>query len=131
MQAKLHRWAAADPGRRFDDLFNFVHDPATLLVAFDRVAGNTGARTAGVDGLTVADVETQLGVPGFLDDLRAMRNAFTSTSTRHRARPGPGSSARARDVLGPVRRPSGEPRLGPGRRVAGGNFTPRLSQIRT
>jgi RNA-directed DNA polymerase len=21
MQAKLHRWAAADPGRRFDDLF--------------------------------------------------------------------------------------------------------------
>ena len=29
MQAKLHRWAAADPGRRFDDLFNFVHDPAT------------------------------------------------------------------------------------------------------
>ena len=31
MQAKLHRWAAADPGRRFDDLFNFVHDPATLI----------------------------------------------------------------------------------------------------
>jgi len=42
MQAKLHRWAAADPGRRFDDLFNFVHDPATLLVAFGRVAGNQG-----------------------------------------------------------------------------------------
>jgi RNA-directed DNA polymerase len=36
MQAKLHRWAAADPGRRFDDLFNFVHDPATLIVAFGR-----------------------------------------------------------------------------------------------
>ena len=34
MQAKLHRWAEADPGRRFDDLFNFVCDPATLLVAF-------------------------------------------------------------------------------------------------
>ena len=42
MQAKLHRWAVADPGRRFDDLFNFVHDPATLIVAFDRVAGNRG-----------------------------------------------------------------------------------------
>lgn len=49
MQAKLHRWAAVDKGRRFDDLFNFVHDPATLLVAFDRVAGNRGAGTAGVD----------------------------------------------------------------------------------
>ncbi len=65
MQAKLHRWAAADPGRRFDDFFNFVCDPATLIVAFDRVAGNTGSRTAGVDGLTVADVEEQVGVPGF------------------------------------------------------------------
>ena len=48
MQAKLHRWAAADPGRRFDDLFNLVHDPATLIVALDRVAGNPGAKTAGV-----------------------------------------------------------------------------------
>src|SRR6185369_8213482 len=71
MQAKLHRWAAADPGRRFDDLCNLVCDPATLLVAFDRVAGNRGAKTPGVDGLTVADVEVRIGVPGFLDDLRA------------------------------------------------------------
>ena len=47
MQAKLHRWAAADPGRRFDDLFNLVHDPATLVVAWDRVATNRGAKTAG------------------------------------------------------------------------------------
>ncbi|WP_433413226.1 hypothetical protein ACQP1V_29060 [Microtetraspora malaysiensis] len=47
-----------------------MHDPATLLVAFDRVAGNTGSRTAGVDGLTVAAVEEQIGVRGFLDDLR-------------------------------------------------------------
>jgi RNA-directed DNA polymerase len=71
MQAKLHRWAAADPGRRFDDLFNLVHDPATLIVAFARVAGNRGANTAGVDGVTVTDVEARLGVPGFLDDLRS------------------------------------------------------------
>jgi RNA-directed DNA polymerase len=44
MQAKLHRWAVADPGRRFDDLFNFVYDPATLYVAYCRVEGNR-ART--------------------------------------------------------------------------------------
>src|SRR4051794_40443616 len=75
MQAKLHRWAAADAGRRFDDLYNFVHDSATLLVAWDRVAGNTGARTAGSDGLTVARVETDIGVPAFLDDLRAALKA--------------------------------------------------------
>src|SRR4051795_13460578 len=71
MQAKLHRWAVADSGRRFDDLFNLVHDPATLLVAFARVAGNSGRTTPGVDGATVDAVEQTVGVPGFLDDLRA------------------------------------------------------------
>ena len=72
MQAKLHRWAAADSGRRFDDLFNFVYDRATLHVAFVRVAGNTGANTPGVDGLRTADVPGLLGgVDAFLDDLRA------------------------------------------------------------
>ena len=67
MQTKLHRWAAADPGRRFDDLFNFVHDPATLLVAFDRVAGNTGANTPGVDGGPSPTMEDAHRVSGFLD----------------------------------------------------------------
>ena len=71
MQAKLHRWAVADPGRRFDDLFNLVHDPATLRMAFARVASNTGHDTPGVDGWTVAAVEETVGVAGFLDDLRA------------------------------------------------------------
>jgi RNA-directed DNA polymerase len=68
MQAKLHRWAAADPGRRFDDLFNLVHDPATLIVAWDRVATNRGANTAGSDGWTITRVEQTVGrslrVPG-------------------------------------------------------------------
>ena len=100
MQAKLHRWAAADPGRRFDDLFNFVHDPATLIVAFDRVAGNTGSRTAGVDGLTVADVEEQVGVPGFLDDLRAQLKAgtFRPLPVRERKIPKPGGSGKVRSL---------------------------------
>jgi RNA-directed DNA polymerase len=51
MQAKLHRWAVADPGRRFDDLVNFVHDQATVREAFWRVATNQGANTPGVDGI--------------------------------------------------------------------------------
>jgi RNA-directed DNA polymerase len=49
MQTKLHRWAVTDPGRRFDDLYNLVCDPAFLQIAWERVAGNSGARTAGVD----------------------------------------------------------------------------------
>ena len=98
MQAKLHRWAAADPGRRFDDLFNFVHDPATLIVAFDRVAGNHGANTPGVDGLTVADVEEAIGMPGFLDDLRAQlkTGTFTPLPVRERTIPKPGGSGKVR-----------------------------------
>ena len=30
IQTKLHQWAGADPGRRFDDLFNLVLDPAVM-----------------------------------------------------------------------------------------------------
>jgi len=46
MQKKLHRWAVADPGRRFDDLANLIYDPAFLVVAWNRVRVNKGARTA-------------------------------------------------------------------------------------
>jgi RNA-directed DNA polymerase len=42
MQARFTVEPAADPGRRFVDLLNFVHDPTTLIVVFDRVAGNNG-----------------------------------------------------------------------------------------
>jgi RNA-directed DNA polymerase len=100
MQAKLHHWAAADPGRRFDDLFNFVHDPATLIVAFDRVAGNRGANTPGVDGLRVADVEEAIGVPGFLDGLRESLkdSSFRPLPVRERKIPKPGGSGKVRKL---------------------------------
>jgi len=98
MQAKLHRWAAADPGRRFGDLFSLVHDPATLIVAFGRVAGNQGANTPGVDGLTAAYVEEVVGVPGFLDDLRAALKdgSFRPLPVREKQIPKPGGSGKVR-----------------------------------
>jgi len=100
MQAKLHRWAVADPGRRFDDLFNFVYDPATLMVAFNRVAGNQGAHTPGVDGFTVAGIEEYVGVPGFLDDLRAALKdgSFRPLPVRERKIPKPGGSGKVRSL---------------------------------
>jgi RNA-directed DNA polymerase len=100
MQAKLHRWAAADPGRRFDDLFNFVCDPATLRVAFARVAGNQGANTPGTDGVTAAWVEQVVGVPGFLDDLRAQlkTGTFRPLPVRERKIPKPGGSGKLRKL---------------------------------
>ena len=98
MQAKLHRWAAADPGRRFDDLFNLVHDPATLIVAWDRVATNRGANTAGSDGWTVTRIETEVGVARFLDDLRAQIKGgqFRPQPVRERKIPKPGGSGKVR-----------------------------------
>ncbi len=98
MQAKLHRWAVVDSGRRFDDLFNLVHDPATLILAWDRVATNRGAQTAGSDGWTVTRIETDVGVAAFLDDLRAQIRSgqFRPQPVRERKIPKPGGSGRVR-----------------------------------
>jgi RNA-directed DNA polymerase len=71
IQAKLHQWARDDPHRRFDDLFNLAADPAFLLIAWVRVRGNKGARTAGVDGWTVPSIAAWKGVGVFLAGLRS------------------------------------------------------------
>jgi RNA-directed DNA polymerase len=68
-QQKLHRWAFSEPDRRFDDVFNLVCDKATLVVAWERVAHNAGASTAGVDAVTRHAVERR-GVSVFLEELR-------------------------------------------------------------
>jgi RNA-directed DNA polymerase len=96
IQTKLHHWATDDPGRRFDDLFNLVCDPAFLLVAWRRVKGNKGARTAGVDGRTAFYVSAVRGEEGFLADLRAELKArtFRPLPVRERLIPKPGGSKR-------------------------------------
>lgn len=68
-QTKLHRWAVQDEQKRFGDLFNLLCDPATLLVAWERVKRNRGSKTAGVDGQTRWHVE-QRGVETILSELR-------------------------------------------------------------
>ena len=75
IQVKLHRWAADDPHRRFDDLFNLVADPAFLVVAWDRVRGNRGARSKGVDGVAPRSIVfgTEAFLTGLRDDLKARR----------------------------------------------------------
>jgi RNA-directed DNA polymerase len=96
IQRKLHRWATDDPHRRFDDLFNLVADPAFLVVAWDRVRGNRGARSAGVDG--VAPRSIVFGRDAFLhwlrDDLKARR--FEPVPVRERMIPKPGTTKRRR-----------------------------------
>lgn len=96
IQTKLHRWASDDPHRRFDDVFNLVTDPAFLLVAWDRVRSNKGARTAGVDGETARYIEVVRGLEGFLGGLRAelKARAFRPLPSRRRAIPKAGGKVR-------------------------------------
>jgi RNA-directed DNA polymerase len=104
IQTKLHRWAGESEGRRFDDLFNLVCDPAFLVVAWSRVRGNKGARTAGVDGESARDIEAR-GVEAFLNALRADLKArtFQPLATRERTIPKPGTRKRRRLGIPTVR----------------------------
>src|SRR5674476_1358419 len=70
MQCKLHQWAVGDPGRRSDDVFNLVYHPDFLTVAWERVAGNKGARTAGVDRVSPASIAEGAEVVEFLEQVR-------------------------------------------------------------
>jgi RNA-directed DNA polymerase len=96
IQAKLHRWARDDPHRRFDDLFNLVADPAFLLVAWDRVRHNRGAKTAGVDGQSAYYVQAVVGAGEFLGRLRASLKdrSFCPVPVRERMIPKAGGKQR-------------------------------------
>jgi RNA-directed DNA polymerase len=96
IQTKLHRWATADASRRFDDLFNLVTDPAFLLVAWERVRTNRGARTAGVDGATAYYIREVRGEDEFLAQLRSDLKAgeFVALPVRERMIPKSGGKLR-------------------------------------
>src|SRR5665811_919139 len=82
MQCKLHQWAVGDPGRRFDDVFNLVYHPDFLTVAWERVAGNKGARTAGVDRVSPASIAEGAEVVEFLEQVRlCVRTTNTGWAT--------------------------------------------------
>ena len=74
MQSKLHQWAVSDPARQFDDLYNLVCDPAFLVVAWNRVKTNKGARSAGVDGIAPRSITAEGEfLAGLREDLKARR----------------------------------------------------------
>jgi len=96
IQTKLHRWATGNASRRFDDLFNLVTDPAFLLVAWERVRTNRGARTAGVDGATAYYIREIRGEDEFLAQLRSDLRAgeFVALPVRERMIPKSGGKLR-------------------------------------
>ena len=99
IQTKLHLWSSEDVTRRFYDLFNLVADPAFLLVAWERVKGNTGGRSAGVDGMTVTVARARVGgEQALLDDIRdsLRQQTFRPLPVRERLIPKPGSAKKRR-----------------------------------
>lgn len=98
MQTKLHCWAVGDPDRRFDDLYNLVCDPAFLMVAWERVAGNKGSRTPGVDRATVAQIRDRVGVEAFLGEVREQLKARTLVPVQVRQVMIPKSSGKLRKL---------------------------------
>jgi len=94
MQTKLHQWAISEPDRCFDDLFNLVCDPAFLVVAWNRVRANKGARTGGVDGVKPNSIvfgETLLA--GLRQDLKSRQ--FKPSRVREKTIPKGGGKVRS------------------------------------
>jgi len=94
IQTKLHRWAVDDPSRRFHDLFNLVADPAFLVVAWDRVRNNRGARSKGIDGVAPRSIVfgTEAFLTGLRDDLKA--RTFVPMPVREKLIPKKGGKLR-------------------------------------
>ena len=102
IQRKLHKWAKDDQARRFDDLHSRVCDPATLMVAWQRVRGNRGSRSAGVDGQTAHEIEARRGVEQFLAGLREelRTGTYRPLAVKERAIPKRGGKLRYLGIPG-------------------------------
>ncbi|OJF84378.1 group II intron reverse transcriptase/maturase [Nocardia seriolae] len=95
-QTKLHWWATREAGRVFKDLHNLVCDPAFLVHAWERVHGNKGGRTAGVDGVVPREIPKESTV--LLSRLRTqLRDGmFRPDLVREKLIPKPGNPVKKR-----------------------------------
>src|ERR1039457_1784267 len=71
VQSKLYQWSQANPGDQWRDMWGWLTDIRTLRCAWQRVASNRGARTAGVDRMTVGHIRANKGEQRFLEKLQA------------------------------------------------------------
>jgi len=68
----LRKLAKADPTKRFDKLYRLVCARDILAIASERVSQNTGGTTAGIDGQTRKQINTEMLVT-LADELRQDR----------------------------------------------------------
>lgn len=62
MQRKLSLWAEQDKGRKFYGLFDLLCNMDWLRLAHDYVVQNAGSKTAGCDGIAMAEFDANLEV---------------------------------------------------------------------
>lgn len=60
MQRKLAKWSAEDSERRFDRILRLVAQKDWLREAARKTLSSSGARTAGIDGVTRTQIEADL-----------------------------------------------------------------------
>jgi len=70
VQRKLSARSGKHPDYVFRELWGLVTDLRNLRAAVGRVARNRGARTAGVDGITVRQIVVRQGVDAFIEQVR-------------------------------------------------------------
>ncbi|HEY0522828.1 MAG TPA: group II intron reverse transcriptase/maturase [Stellaceae bacterium] len=98
IQRTLYQWSRNHPDERYRDLWNWVTDPRNLRCAWRRIARNKGRRTAGVDGVTVANIRLTMGEEVFLERLREdLRNGrYQPSPSRRKLIPKPGKPGKFR-----------------------------------
>jgi group II intron reverse transcriptase/maturase len=71
IQRKVYKWSKSVPNDAWEDMWNWITDIRNLNVAWNRVSKNKGARTAGVDKVTVNTIKRRkTGVVGFLEGIQ-------------------------------------------------------------
>ncbi len=70
VQRKLYQWSRANPDEAYRELWNWITDQRSLRCAWRHVAANRGARTPGIDGMTVTRIRREAGAEAFLQELR-------------------------------------------------------------
>lgn len=70
IQRKLYTWSRNHPEEAWKDIWGWLTSSQNLRLAWRRVAHNKGARSAGVDKVTVRHIKERVGVERFLRDLR-------------------------------------------------------------
>jgi retron-type reverse transcriptase len=84
VQQKLYARSQEKPDYRFEELWGLVTDPRNLRIAFNRVSRNRGARTAGIDRITVRRI-VQEGAEEYLVAIRKelRSGSFHPSPVRH------------------------------------------------